>query len=96
MLGGVAGFNKGKITMSGSSITPDVMNGADTTDELAANAIGQGLSADGTYVNTGSASTIENMKYNGGTTVSAGKLEMYMLNNGNIGGITAITEQPAS
>ena len=89
MLGGVAGFNKGKITMSGSSITPDVMNGADTTDELAANAIGQGLSADGTYVNTRSASTIENMKYNGGTTLSAGKLEMYMLHNGNIGGITA-------
>ena len=46
--------------MSGSSITPDVMNGADTTDELAANAIGQGLSADGTMINTGSASTIEN------------------------------------
>ena len=47
------------------------------------------MSADGTYVNTRSASTIENMKYNGGTTLSAGKLEMYMLHNGNIGGITA-------
>ena len=89
MLGGVAGFNKGKIQMSGSSITPDIMNGADTTDELAANAVKQGLSADTTYVNTGSASTIENMKYNGGSKVSDGKLELYMLNNGNIGGITA-------
>lgn len=98
MLGGVTGFNKGSILMSGSSITPKVMNGADTVDKLEANAEASKLQADATYVNTQDNSQVENLKYNGGGTatsgttgkkVSEGRLQMFMNMNGNIGGIAA-------
>ncbi len=97
MLGGVTGFNKGNIQMSGSSITENVMNDADTADKLVSNAKTQGLSADSTYINSGSSKQVENLRYSSGTgtsagsstTVSDGRLQMYMNTNGNIGGIVA-------
>lgn len=105
MLGGVAGFNKGTIQMSGSNVTSEVMKGvtSDTDIEtLADNASASdkgNLQADTTYVtwNDGQ-NDIENLTYRGtgsgtnvkpGKKISAGRLKMVVSSNGNIGGITA-------
>ena len=96
MLGGVTGFNKGTIKMSGSSITKNVMNAEVTAgtydteaDKMAAKAKTQGLKEDSAYVDWNGSSQVEDLKYNRGSKVSAGRLQMLMTKNGNIGGITA-------
>lgn len=93
MLGGVTGFNKGTIELSGSdktaNIMSDVKDGKTTVENLAAKASNGGLKKDANYV-TWNGSGIENAKYNGGnTSVSASRLKMRMTSNGNVGGITA-------
>lgn len=90
MLGGVAGFNKGNISGSGSSITAKVMEDAETLDQLVANAKKQGLDADSNYVAYNGKAQLEDLKYsNSNKSVSSSRLKMYMDTNGNIGGITA-------
>ena len=97
MLGGITGFNKGTIRMSGSDKTSTILSGSDievtgTTfenlDKLEAKASAQ-LKADEYAVNA-SSSKIEEMKYNtSNKSVKDDRLEMYVETNGNLGGITA-------
>lgn len=97
MLGGITGFNKGTIRMSGSDKTSTILSGSDievtgTTfenlDKLEAKASAQ-LKADEYAVNA-SSSKIEEMKYyTSNTSVKDNRLEMYVETNGNLGGITA-------
>ena len=93
MLGGVVGFNKGKIAMSGSSITADVMR--DVTEETTAEQLNKfatekgKLSKDDNYVGWSGGSEIEKLSYDGGSNVAAGRMQMHMSSNGNLGGITA-------
>ena len=96
MLGGVTGFNKGTVTMSGSSITKAVMNAEvaaklyDTeADQMAEKARTQGLKEDSAYVEWKASAQVEDLKYQGGSKVSADRLKIWMTRNGNIGGITA-------
>lgn len=97
MLGGVAGFNKGSIELSGSDKTAVIM--ADVTDadgnarvnltELNRRAGSQNLRAESNYVTWQTNSEIENMQYSNRTNVSSDRMKFLMITNGNIGGITA-------
>lgn len=105
MLGGVTGFNKGTIELSGSNLTADIFDEQPENNpvtgkvsQLANRADESGMTADSTYVRT-SGTEIENMYYNGGGTatgtggsrkkVSEGKLKISVETNGNLGGIIA-------
>lgn len=98
MLGGITGFNKGTIRMSGSDKTSTILSGSDievtgTTfdnlDKLEAKASAQ-LKADEYAVNASSKTQIAEMKYyTSNTSVKDNRLEMYVETNGNLGGITA-------
>ena len=99
MLGGVTGFNKGSVALSGSDKTADIMK--DVTDEngdalvdlteLSRRANEKNLSAESEYVSWKNSAQIENLTYNGrnSKTVSADRMKLIMSTNGNIGGITA-------
>ena len=98
MLGGVTGFNKGSVALSGSDKTADIMQ--DVTDkngdalvdltELSSRANKQGLNAESNYVTWQDNANIENLRYNSSNKgVSAGRMQLIMDTNGNIGGITA-------
>ena len=97
MLGGVAGFNKGSIELSGSDKTAVIM--ADVTDadgnarvnltELNRRAGSQNLRAESNYVTWQTNREIENMQYSNRTNVSSDRMKFLMITNGNIGGITA-------
>ncbi len=99
MLGGVTGFNKGSVALSGSDKTADIMK--DVTDEngdtlvdlteLNSRANAKNLSAESEYVSWKNSAQIENLTYNGrnNKSVSAGRMKLIMSTNGNIGGITA-------
>lgn len=104
MAGGVAGYNKNKIMLSGDAITDALMEkqtGADGSvsagvmdvQTLITNANANGVNSDANYVNwNGNANVeLEDQTYNGtGNMVSAGRnLQLIMSNNGNLGGITA-------
>ena len=96
MLGGVTGFNKGTIQMSGSSITKDVMNAEAPTgtydteaDKMAKKAELQGLKKDSAYVEWKNSAQVENLNYKGGSKVSDGRLQMLVTKNGSIGGVAA-------
>lgn len=90
MLGGVTGFNKGSIELSGSESTSAIMTGAETVEQLNENASKAGLQKDSAYVTYRENQEVENLSYSGGgSKVSSGKLGMYMTSNGNLGGITA-------
>ena len=102
MAGGVAGYNKNKIWLSGDEITADLMDvqtGADGSvsagvmdvQTLIGNAEGEDVTADASYVNWNANGDLENQTYNGGSDkVSDDRnLLLIMSNNGNLGGITA-------
>lgn len=89
MLGGVAGFNKGNIKLSGSAYTTAIMSEAESLDDLEANVKAQGLGADSRYVAWKDNSNIEDLNYNDNTSVTKDRLELIMESNGNLGGITA-------
>lgn len=98
MLGGVTGFNKGKIEQSGSSITPQVLTSAVMNEKKASerlkqmhkNATDAGLKKESTYLKWQASTALENVEYNGTSRkVSADRLNFYMDTNGNLGGITA-------
>lgn len=97
MLGGVTGFNKGTIQMSGSSITASIMttdsikNSVTLTDAAVDKNKGN-LSADSNPVNWSynNGFLLENATYqNTNTKISANRLNLKMTDNGNVGGITA-------
>lgn len=99
MLGGVTGFNKGSVALSGSDKTADIMKNVtnekgdalvDLT-ELSSRANEKNLSAESEYVSWKNSAQIENLTYNGrnSKTVSADRMKLIMSTNGNIGGITA-------
>ena len=99
MLGGVTGFNKGSITLSGSNLTKTIMTDLTTdgkeisAEALASKAAAAGLKKDTAYVNWNN-NGIESETYNGtNTKVTAGRMQMKMTSNGNIGGITAYNGQ---
>ncbi len=99
MLGGVTGFNKGSVALSGSDKTADIMknvtdeNGDALVDltELSSRANAKNLSAESEYVSWKNSAQIENLTYNGRNNkpVSADRMKLIMSTNGNIGGITA-------
>ena len=90
MLGGIAGFNKGTIRMSGSDKTTAVMAQDIDLDQLSKNASSSKIKKDANYVNWTNNTQIENLEYNSSrTSVTEDRLQMYMNTNGNIGGITA-------
>lgn len=87
MLGGVTGFNKGTIQLSGSATTAGIMNGVTNVETLHTNA--KVLKTDSTSV-AWQNDQVENLRYaNGGSKVNEGRLQLYMTANGNVGGITA-------
>ena len=93
MLGGVTGFNKGVIYLSGSESTSDIFNGIDPDnikiDDLDEKAQKK-LSSDDKPVDCSGQSEVANMKYyNTSRTVSSNRLGMSVISNGNLGGITA-------
>ncbi len=93
MLGGITGFNKGTITLSGSNGTADIFAGIDLEnvkiDKLDENARKK-LSSDDYAVNSSGQSEISKMKYyTSNQMVSSEKLGMSITSNGNLGGITA-------
>ena len=95
MLGGVTGFNKGMIQMSGSNITAEIMTTDSMKDSVSLTdaAVNKGkLSADSEAVDWsyGDAFLLENATYqNSNTKISANRLNLKMTDNGNVGGITA-------
>lgn len=97
MLGGVTGFNKGTIQMSGSSITASIMTTDSIKDSVtltdaAVDKNKGNLSADSNPVNWSynNEFLLENATYqNTNTKISANRLNLKMTDNGNVGGITA-------
>lgn len=101
MAGGVAGYNKNQITLSGDKATDTLMQksvgsdgsvSAGVADVKALIANAKGISADENYVNWNENAELENQTYAGrnGREVSVGRsLTLLMSNNGNLGGITA-------
>ena len=98
MLGGIAGFNKGTIQMSGSNLTSRIVtveknaNAEQALQQMSTQAKDAGLTADSTYLSwNGSANAqVENVTYNGSSKkTSDDRLQMHMVENGNLGGISA-------
>ena len=91
MLGGVTGFNKGEIVMSGSGKTSEIIydnEQEDTLDAMNLRARNSGLKEDGSkYINYNN--WLSRKIYSDNTSITFGKLQMYMNANGNLGGITA-------
>lgn len=91
MLGGVTGFNKGEIVMSGSGKTSEIIydnEQEDTLDAMNLRARNSGLKEDGSkYINYNN--WLSRKIYSDNTSITSGKLQMYMNANGNLGGITA-------
>lgn len=102
MLGGIAGFNKGSIIGSGSNQTKAVL--ADTGDKKNAKVLDQinenvtknGLTPITDYVNWQNSTDIENLSYSSDGKVTSGRLQIRMLSNGNLGGITAYNSTTGS
>ena len=67
MVGGVTGYNKGTITMSGDKSTETLMENVSKVSELLANAKAQKLSADSTWVKWADWTDVEKLSYNGGS-----------------------------
>lgn len=91
MLGGVAGFNKGTIQLSGSEKTKEIMDGVTettNTETLHQNAESH-ISRVTDFINQFENKQIEELEFSDRTIVSAGKLKLLMTANGNVGGITA-------
>lgn len=89
MLGGIAGFNKGSITYSGSDKTVSIMDNTITLDDLADKSSKAGLSEEKNYVRWQDGTKVDQLAYNAGSNVTTGRLKMYVTINGNLGGITS-------
>lgn len=88
MVGGVTGYNKGTITMSGDKSTEKLMENVTKVSELLANAKEQNLSADTTWVAWQNGAQVENMKFNDGAALKNGRtMQIIVSSNGNLGGV---------
>lgn len=89
MVGGVTGYNKGTITMSGDKSTEALMKNISKVSELLANAKAQKLSADSTWVKWADWTDVEKLSYNGGSkSVAADRtMQIIVSSNGNLGGV---------
>lgn len=89
MVGGVTGYNKGTITMSGDKSTEKLMKNVTKVSELLANAKAQKLSADSTWVKCADRTDVEKLSYNGGSkSVAADRtMQIIVSSNGNLGGV---------
>lgn len=88
MVGGVTGYNKGTITMSGDKSTEALMKNVTKVSELLANAKAQNLSADTTWVAWQGGAQVEDMKFNGGTALKDDRtMQIIVSSNGNLGGV---------
>ena len=89
MVGGVTGYNKGTITMSGDKSTETLMKNVTKVSELLANAKAQKLSADSTWVKWADWTDVEKLSYNGGSkSVAADRtMQIIVSSNGNLGGV---------
>ena len=88
MVGGVTGYNKGTITMSGDKNTEKLMKNVTKVSELLANAKVQNLSADTTWVEWQNGAQVEDMKFNGGKALKNGRtMQIIVSSNGNLGGV---------
>ena len=89
MVGGVTGYNKGTITMSGDKSTEALMKNVSKVSELLANAKAQKLSADSTWVKWADRTDVEKLSYNDGSkSVAADRtMQIIVSSNGNLGGV---------
>lgn len=88
MVGGVTGYNKGTITMSGDASTEQLMQGVTKVSKLLKNAEAQKLSADATWVKWDENNRVEEMHYNNGTALKDGRtMQIIVSSNGNLGGV---------
>lgn len=89
MVGGVTGYNKGTITMSGDKSTENLMENVSKVSDLLSNAKAQKLSADSTWVKWADRTDVEKLSYNGGSkSVAADRtMQIIVSSNGNIGGV---------
>lgn len=89
MVGGVTGYNKGTITMSGDKSTETLMENVSKVSDLLSNAKAQNLSADSTWVKWENRTDVEKLSYNGGSkSVAADRtMQIIVSSNGNLGGV---------
>lgn len=89
MVGGVTGYNKGTITMSGDKSTENLMENVSKVSDLLSNAKAQKLSADSTWVKWADRTDVEKLSYNGGSkSVAADRtMQIIVSSNGNLGGV---------
>lgn len=88
MVGGVTGYNKGTITMSGDKSTEALMENVSKVSDLLANAKAQKLSADSTWVKWENRTDVEKLSYNGSKSVAADRtMQIIVSSNGNLGGV---------
>lgn len=89
MVGGVTGYNKGTITMSGDKSTENLMENVGKVSDLLSNAEAQKLSADSTWVKWADRTDVEKLSYNGGSkSVAADRtMQIIVSSNGNLGGV---------
>lgn len=89
MVGGVTGYNKGTITMSGDKSTETLMENVSKVSDLLSNAKAQKLSADSTWVKWADRTDVEKLSYNGGSkSVAADRtMQIIVSSNGNLGGV---------
>lgn len=89
MVGGVTGYNKGTITMSGDKSTETLMENVSKVSDLLSNAEAQKLSADSTWVRWADRTDVEKLSYNGGSkSVAADRtMQIIVSSNGNLGGV---------
>ena len=89
MVGGVTGYNKGTITMSGDKSTEALMKNVSKVSDLLSNAKAQKLSADSTWVKWADRTDVEKLSYNDGSkSVAADRtMQIIVSSNGNLGGV---------
>lgn len=89
MVGGVTGYNKGTITMSGDKSTEALMKNVSKVSDLLSNAKAQKLSADSTWVKWADRTDVEKLSYNDGSKRVAADRTMQIIvsSNGNLGGV---------
>ena len=87
MVGGVTGYNKGAVTLSGDRSTEALMTGVREVSGLLANA--KGLSADSSWVKWNDGADIEELTYaSSGKPVAQGRtMQIIVTGNGSLGGI---------
>ena len=87
MVGGVTGYNKGTVALSGDKSTETLMANVREVSELLANA--KGLSADSSWVKWNDGADIEELTYaSSGKPVAQGRtMQIIVTGNGSLGGI---------